>query len=230
MLKLLRNKKTAKKIWIGLAIIIMPAFIFWGFGGAMRDRDEKGYIGKISGKKISTLEFKDSLSAVKNIAIMQYGENLQAIEKTLNLEALTWQRLALLGSAKKLKIKASDQEVVNQVESYPFFMRQGKFDNKTYNDILRYVFHTQARIFEEQTRQNIIISKLYNKVTDGITVEDKEVREEYLKIKSAIDPKLKIDENKFLSEKKEFEQIILEKKKQEYFSKFTVELLKQVKN
>ena len=55
MLKLLRNKKTAKKIWIVLAIIILPAFIFWGFGGAMRDKNEKGYIGKISGKKISSI-------------------------------------------------------------------------------------------------------------------------------------------------------------------------------
>ena len=226
MLKLLRNKKTAKKIWIGLGIIIIPAFVFWGFGGAMRDNDEKGYIGKISGKKISVLEFKDSLNAVRNSAIMLYGENFQEIEKTLNLEDQTWQRIALLETAKKLKIKASDQEVIQQVESYPFFMRQGKFDNKTYNDLLKYVFRTQARVFEEQTRQNIIISKLYNKITEGITIGDEETRDEYLKIKSANDPKFKIDEKKFLNEKKEFEQAILEKKKQEHFSKFIAELLK----
>lgn len=227
MLRVLRNRKTAKKIWIGLAIIIMPAFVFWGFGGAMRDKDDKGYIGKISGKKISTLELNESLSAVRNMAIMRYGEeNLQAIEKTLNLETQAWQRLALLEAARKLKIKASDQEVVKSVESYPFFMRQGRFDNGTYNDVLRYVFRTKARVFEEQTRQNIIISKLYNKITDGIAIDDKEVREGYLKIKSANNPKFKIEENKFLSEKKGFEQAILEKKKEDYFSKFIAEQLK----
>lgn len=226
MLKMLRNKKTAKKIWIGLAIIIMPAFIFWGFDGAMRDKDEKGFIGKISGKKISVLEYKDSMSAVRNLAIMQYGENLQEIEKALNLEAQAWQRLALLETAKKLKIKASDQEVIAQVENYPFFMRQGKFDSKTYDDLLKYVFHTQARIFEEQVRQNIMISKLYKKTTEGITVDDKETREEYLKINSANNPKFRIDEKKFLSEKKEFEKITLEKKKNEYFSNYIAELLK----
>jgi peptidyl-prolyl cis-trans isomerase D len=226
MLKVLRNKKTTKKIWIGLAIIIMPAFIFWGFGGAMRDKDEKGYIGIISGKKIPALEFKDSLSAVRNAAIMQYGENLQEIEKTLNLESQAWQRLVLLEAARKFKIKASDQEVIKQVGSYPFFKRNGTFDSRVYADLLKYVFRTQARAFEEQTRQNIIISKLFNKITDGIIVEDKEIREEYLKIKSVDNPKFKFDENKFLSEKKEFGQIILEGKKQEYFSKFIAGQLK----
>ncbi len=226
MLKLLRNKKTAKRIWIGLAIIIMPAFIFWGFGGEMRDKDGSRYLGSISGRRITPLEFNNSLSAVKNAAIMQYGENLQAIEKTLNLEAQAWQRLALLEAAKKSKIKASDQEVIAQVESYPFFKRSGTFDNKTYNELLKYVFRTQARAFEEQTRQNIIISKLYSKITDGITINDKEIREGYIKVKSINNPKFEINEKKYLSEKKEFEKIALEEKKHEYFSNFIAGLLK----
>ena len=227
MLRLLRNKKTAKKIWIGLGIIILPAFVFWGFGGEMRDKDESKYLGSIAGKKITPQEFNDSLKAVRNTAIMRYGEeNLQAVEKALNLESQAWQRLALLGAAKRLKIKATDKEVIQQVESYPFFKRKGAFDNKTYADLLKYVFHTQARAFEEQTRQNIIISKLYDKITDGITIEDKEIREGYIQIKSTSDKNFKFDEKKFLNEKKEFEQIILEKKKEEHFSKFIAEELK----
>ena len=227
MLKLLRNKKTAKWIWIGLAIIIMPAFVFWGLGGAMRDKNDSRYLGSIAGKKITPLEYNDSLKAVRNTAIMRFGEdNLAAVEKALNLEAQAWQRLALIGAAKKLKIKATDQEVIEQIESNPNFMRQGKFDNGRYNELLKYVFHTQARAFEEQTRQNIIISKLYQKITEEITASDKEIREEYQKIKSANNPKFKFDENKFLTEKKEFDQAVLEKKKEEYFSKFIAEQLK----
>jgi hypothetical protein len=116
------------------------------------------------------------------------------------------------------------------IESYPFFQRKGVFDNKAYNDILRYTFRTQPRLFEEQNRQNIIISKLYRKVTEGVTVDDKEIREGYIKIKSATDPKFKIDEKKFLSEKKEFESRILDGKKEEYFSKFAEDLFKKNKN
>lgn len=230
MLKLLRHKKTAKKIWIGLAIMVLPAFLFWGLGSAIRGKNENEYIGKIAGRKISKLEYKDALSAVRNIAIMEYGENLSKIEKALNLEAQAWQRLILLYEAKKYKIKTSDREVVELIESYPFFQRNGAFDNKAYNDTLKYLFRTQARLFEEQNRQNIILSKLYHKITEGVTIDDKEIQEGYIKIKSANDPKFKIDENKFLSEKKEFGLRILEGKKEEYFSKFVEGLLKKTKD
>ena len=53
MLKILRNKKTAKKIWIGLAIIIIPAFAFWGFGGSMRSREDNVTAGRLFGKNVS---------------------------------------------------------------------------------------------------------------------------------------------------------------------------------
>ncbi|MBN2830985.1 MAG: SurA N-terminal domain-containing protein [Candidatus Omnitrophica bacterium] len=228
MLKLLRNRKTAKKIWIGLGIIILPAFIFWGFGGTMREKEEKNYAGKLPGKKISYSEFRESLSAVKvkNMAIMRYGENFGQVFKESDLEAQAWQRLALIYEAKKLKLKTSDKEVVERLESYPFFQHNGKFDNRLYNDILQYVFRTQPRVFEEQTRQNITISKLFQRVTSGITVDDQEVREGYTRINSAINPKFKFEEKKFLNEKQEFETMVLEEKKEEYFSKFTAGLLR----
>ena len=58
MLKFLRNKKTAKKVWIGLAIIIIPAFALWGFGGASRNKEETASVGKIFGHSVSIIEFK----------------------------------------------------------------------------------------------------------------------------------------------------------------------------
>ena len=226
MLKVLRNKKTAKRIWIGLGIIIMPAFIFWGLGGAIGDKGEKGYAGIIAGKKISNREFKDSLSAVKNMAIMRFGADFAQVVKDEELQNQAWQRLALVYEAKRLNIKASDQEVVERIESYPFFKRDGVFDKRLYNDLLKYLFSTQPRVFEEEARQNIIISKLFQKITNGITVDDKDAQERYIKINSENDPKFKFDEKKFLEEEKAYKAVILEEKKEEYFSKFLAELLK----
>ncbi|MDD5097003.1 MAG: SurA N-terminal domain-containing protein, partial [Candidatus Omnitrophica bacterium] len=68
MLRILRNKKTAKKIWIGLAIIIIPAFALWGFGSSSSNEDEKP-VGKIFGKNITALEYKKALAATKTAAI-----------------------------------------------------------------------------------------------------------------------------------------------------------------
>jgi len=57
MLKILRSKKTAKKIWITLAILIIPAFCLWGFGSALRSREETPFLGKVFGKSISIQEY-----------------------------------------------------------------------------------------------------------------------------------------------------------------------------
>ena len=179
MLKKLRNKKTARKIWIGLAILIVPAFILWGSGSLIRSKEEPTYAGRIFGKKISFLDYKDALDAARNQAIMQFGDDLSEIQKSLNLDALAWERLLLLSEAKKRKIKASDEEVVDLLKSYPFFQRKGKFDNAIYQETLQYVFRTQARIFEEQVRQNLIISKLYKVLTDNINLTDAEIKEAY---------------------------------------------------
>lgn len=182
MLRKLRQKKTAKKIWIILAILVLPAFVFWGFGSAVRSQRGSIYAGKIFGKNITLLEYKDAQDAIKNQAIMQFGDNYSEIKKHLNLESRAWERLILLCEAKKRRINASDREVVELIESYPFFKgRNGQFDNRIYPEMLQYVFRTQPRIFEEHTRQNIILSKLYGELSRNITLTDQEIKEAYQK-------------------------------------------------
>jgi peptidyl-prolyl cis-trans isomerase D len=186
MLKKLRSKKFAKRIWIILAAIIVPAFIFWGFGGAIRSKQENVYVGKIFGKNISASEFADALQAERNQAIMQFGDKFFEIQKFLNLESQGLERLILLYEAKKQKLNASDKEVMELIESYPFFQRKGQFDNSIYNQMLQYVFRTQPRAFEEQTRQNLILSKLYNQVTNDVKVSEEEIKKEYRKANEEI--------------------------------------------
>lgn len=183
MLKQLRNKKTAKKIWIILAILILPAFILWGSGSVLRSKEkpESAFVGKVFERKIPFLEYQDAVSATRNQAIIQFGDNLSKVQKYLNLESQGWERIVMLAEAKKRKIGASDKETIETIKSYPFFQRKGQFDNKTYQEMLRYVFRTQPRAFEEETRQNIILSKLYNQATDGIKINDEEIKKEYEK-------------------------------------------------
>lgn len=184
MLKRLRNKKTAKKIWIVLAVLIVPAFILWGSGSIMRDKESATFTGQIFGKKIPFSEYKEALHAARNQAIIQFGEEFS--EKDINLESLAWERILLLYEAKKRKIAVSDQEVITSMQYYPFFQRKGKFDNGIYSQMLQYVFHTQPRVFEEQIRQNLIIAKLYNEATKSVNLADEEVKEAYRKINEEV--------------------------------------------
>ncbi|MDD5253373.1 MAG: SurA N-terminal domain-containing protein [Candidatus Omnitrophica bacterium] len=181
MLRILRNKKTAKKVWIILAIIIIPAFTLWGFGSSSRDKEENKPAGKIFGKNVSNLEFKKALSAAQTAAILQFGDDFPKVEKYLNLESQAWERLMLLEEARRRKLNIDDQEVINTIQNASYFQRKSVFDNKTYVEILRYVFRLQPRTFEEQMRQNLILAKLYNQVTEGVKVDEAQIRQEWLK-------------------------------------------------
>jgi len=187
MLRILRNKKTAKKIWIGLAVIIIPAFALWGFGGSSRDQQDTAIAGKIFGKNISNLEFKSSLIAVRTMAIMQFGDKLPEIEKYLNLESQAWERLILLHEAKTRKIKVKDKEVIETIQNAPYFQDKNGFSNKIYQEALRYALRIQPRIFEEQTRQNLTLAALYNQITQNVKLNDEQIRQEYLKTNQELD-------------------------------------------
>lgn len=182
MLNKLRAKKTKKIIWITLCVLVLPSFLFWGIATSVRGKDNKesGTVGKISGKSISMQEFKESFEAVRNNAVMQFGENLSEIQKYINFEEQAWERIIILTEAKKRKLKASDKEVIETIQNYPFFQRKDQFDQKTYEEMLRYVFHSQPRIFEEQTRQNILMSKLFNATTETTNIAEAEIRNKYI--------------------------------------------------
>ncbi|MCG8431923.1 MAG: peptidylprolyl isomerase, partial [Candidatus Omnitrophica bacterium] len=183
MLKILRGKKVYKKILIPLASIIVLAFVFWGSSSLMRDRSRDrtdGPVGTLFGRKVGREQFDQALEAVKNLAIIRFGDNFSEVADYLNLEVQAWERIALLHEARTRKIKASDREVVESIQKYAFFHNdEGAFDQKRYYEILQYYFQTQPRVFEEQMRQNLIIAKLYEQVAGAVSLTDEEVREEY---------------------------------------------------
>lgn len=187
MLKQLRDKKTAKKIWITLAVIVLPAFLFWGLGDFVRNKQGSDYVGRIEGKNISLLEYKDAVDALRNQLIMQYRLDASQAKQYPNMDSEVWTRLVLLAEAKIRKINVSDRQVIEFLQTYPFFQRKGRFDNRLYTESMRYDFHTQPRVFEEQIRQNLILLKLYQEITKNIAaINDEETKEAYRKANEEI--------------------------------------------
>jgi peptidyl-prolyl cis-trans isomerase D len=161
--------------------MILPAFLVWGTASSVRGWKEKKYYGKIFGKIVSQTEFEQALKATVIRAHMQFGEAFNELNKFLNLEALTWQRLVLLYEAKKRRIRVSDAELVEAIAKDPSFQRNGKFDAKLYETIIRYSLRIPPRVFEEQTRQNLILEKLSDAITKDVALTDAEMREAYTK-------------------------------------------------
>ncbi|MCM8782126.1 MAG: peptidyl-prolyl cis-trans isomerase [Candidatus Omnitrophica bacterium] len=182
MLRQLRKRKIMKRVLWTVAILIIPPFVFWGGGSALRSR-QKGpaYAGIIFGQKISFKEYGDAWQATKNQAIMIYGPKLNEVYESLNLDQQAWERLILLKEVKRRKIKVSDSEVIDTIQNFPFFQSKGRFDKRAYDLILRQIFKIEARQFEEEIRDALSITKLRDTIIKDVIITDEEVKWEYKK-------------------------------------------------
>ena len=173
MLKSLRNKKLMKIIMWALVVI----FAAWGMGSVATSR--KYHAGTIFNKKISIQEYNNSYNSVLNRAKMIYGDKLPKLEKFLDLKNQAWDRLILLYAGRRRRIKATDKEVIEKIASFPFFQQNDRFDTRLYDYIVTNVFQSSPRDFEESVRGDIIIEKLMNSETKGLTIADSEIEDAY---------------------------------------------------
>ena len=181
MLKALRKKDFAKKVFYVLAALIIPAFVLWGSGNLIRNKLTSNFAGKIFNKTISWEQYRESLAASRSQAIMRFGDNFFKLQKFINLEKEAWDRLILLYEARKRHINVSDNEVVETIKKFPLFQSNGNFEPRIYQYFLDSVLRTPARVFEEQIRESLMFEKLYNQLTNKITISGEELLENYKK-------------------------------------------------
>jgi peptidyl-prolyl cis-trans isomerase D len=182
MLRLLRKKKVAKRIFYVLAAIIIPAFVIWGSASVINKSKVPDYAGVIFGKKVSFDEFQDALAGWRMQMKLQYGDKANEITGAFfNPAQAAWDRLIILHEARARRISVKDSDIVAMITNLPFLQRDGRFDPQTYDLFLKYSLNEQARIFEEKLRQNIAMSKVFEEVTNKINISDDETRKEYEK-------------------------------------------------
>lgn len=181
MLRSLNDKKIQKRIWFTLVPVIIVSFVFWGIGQSSKESGNEVSPGIIFGKKVTPEEYRQAIQETKAQFLLQFGDNLPAIEKFLNTRAIAWERLILLAEAKKRRINVSDNDVRKAIAENPIFARKGAFDAGYYESVVRYGLHIQPRAFEEQMRHNLMLSQLNEQVTASASVSDQEAAEAYRK-------------------------------------------------
>ncbi len=181
MLKFLRNKKTQKKIYIGLALVIIPSFLFWGLMISKEDTqtNPNTALGRIENHSVSVQEYLKSYNAVQHQVVLVYGERAKMIARFIDLKAEAWDRLLLLTYAKKEKLKAGDSEVVDYLASQPIFINHGKFDDKFYKAYVTNYLRISVRDFEEEIRQMLTIHKIQERIGRRIQPSEQELKELY---------------------------------------------------
>ena len=131
MLKVFRQKGVAKKVLWVVAGIIIISFGF-GFGisryGSAFNLSQTA--GKVYGSAVSLKEYHRNYENARDQAVMMHGANVDKILATMDMDNETWTRIILLRAAEKLHIQATDMEVVQFVETIPFFQRDNEFDKR----------------------------------------------------------------------------------------------------
>ncbi len=181
MLKFLRNKKNQKRIFLGMTLVILPPFLFWGV--AMNDKEDgasaSSTLGVIGNKKVSIKDYLGAYRAVQHEAAILYGSRAKEAAKVLNFRGRAWDRLLLLDHAGKEKVQVKDKEVTEWLISQPAFSHDGRFDKEFYNRYVNEAMRISPREFEEEIRQMLTLVKLQEKVESGVQVSDEELKKLY---------------------------------------------------
>jgi len=180
MLELMRKhaKSWMMKVILGLIIVV---FIFY-FGSTSGDRGAEAIV-KINGKTISYADFHKKYSNLYDTYRQYFGGNLpEEFLKKLDLKQQTLDSLIneviIVNKATELGITADDDEVRNSIMQYPAFQRDGAFDERLYQQVLRHNKLTPED-FEKNQKQAIVASKLEALIKGGAQVSDQELFDIY---------------------------------------------------
>ena len=182
MLQIFADKERNKKIMIGIFICILPGFLLWGTSSVIKSAKEKPLPGvMIFGKRVPAEDLSQAIQAVRMQTMMQFGDSFSQVEKFLDFRNLAIERLILLHEGRSKGIRVTDEDVRRAIAQNPLFQRKGAFDPAGYEYVMRYVLRVQPRAFEEVTRQNLILTGLYDRITGSVAATDDEIRLAYEK-------------------------------------------------
>jgi peptidyl-prolyl cis-trans isomerase D len=180
MLKFLRKNARSWVMYIILGIIILVFVLYFG---AKPDGRNAQTIAIVDDRVISEGEFREEYGKTMDMARIRYGTNLTPeILKKMDLKRVAYDSLLnqqiIIAKAADFKIKISDEELRNMIMSMPALQTDGSFDERKYQQLLRYN-KTSAEDFEAMQKINLAAGKIDALIRDGIKVSDKEIMDIY---------------------------------------------------
>ena len=176
MLDLMRKHARNWIMKVLLAIIII-VFIF--YFGSMKGRNKADAVATVDGRIITYSDYEREYRDLIEMYNRRLGGRLtDEMLKSLNLKEQALNKLiyqaVLIKKAQELKIRVTDDEVRTFISYLPAFQRNGAFDDRLYQQMLRYNKITPED-FENEQRKALLIMKLEDIIQDGIHVSDQEV-------------------------------------------------------
>ena len=177
-------EKHAKLTYFVLLIVIIATFVIFVTPGDVFRGDGRRKVsdlGEMYGKKLKVETVATEMRKTTLGFWLQYpqffGRDLGLNDDVLLQQTLTRMRLLHAGHSMGLD-KVSDDEVKKAIAGFPFFAENGKFSPDTFRnvmDALAVNLGLQPADFDQTVRDNIVIERVQDKATEGVTVSDEEV-------------------------------------------------------
>lgn len=172
MFKFLRRHRTF--VMTAMAVTIALLIIF-GIGGSSFMTSPFDTIIKINGHKVSQVEFDRVFNQIARSHPDAATQRQQVMSQTLN-EIIRQE--VFYQESKKFGIDVSDQQLQLQLQSYPAFQKDGKFDLQTYARMVGQVMGMSPRDFEKNQKKDIAGRNLNQLVAESVQITDQAVAEE----------------------------------------------------
>lgn len=147
-------------IWISTIAFIGAGFVGWG---QYDYSDKAGAVAKVGDITITQEELQHSYSNLFN----QYNQLFQGKLDEAKAKEFGLQRQALkslvdqaliLNLAESYQIQVSDEELLSLIKSQEAFTKNGQFDKKTYEELLKQN-HLTIKAYETAMRRDLLIQK-----------------------------------------------------------------------
>ncbi len=182
MMKFLRKEGVMKVIlWI-IAVVIVASFGLLSNAYLLQERGAgPRHAGSLFNKPVPLAEFKEHLQFIDASLYLKFQADYKTIRPQLNLIEQTWDRLMLLHEAKKRGLKVTKPEIIDAIKQMPPFLKNNTFSEGLYRTILKNNLQISPLAFETGVQQDILIEKLLELETLGLSVNDDELAAAYTK-------------------------------------------------
>ncbi len=162
MIRFLRHKTIQRTLFIGLAILVIPGFVFLSVS---KDSSAlSGTAGTIDGQKVKVQEFVRNFEAMRRELEVFAGVDPTRLSGSVDLEALTWQRILLVRAAKTAGIHVTDADVIQWLQNQKVFQDKGGFSEERYRMIIERYLKIDPKTFEEESREYLALQRYRDQI------------------------------------------------------------------
>jgi peptidyl-prolyl cis-trans isomerase D len=180
MLDLMRKhaRNWIMKVLLGIIIVV---FVF--YFGSISGKQQAETVAVVDGKAVAYVDWAREYQNLIAYYRQRFGPTLNdEVLKQLNLKQVAldnlMQQAIVMQKAKDMRLTVSDEEVRMSILAMPAFQREGVFDEKSYQQALRFNKITPED-FERSQKNSLTMSLFFGLIQEGVKVSDREVYDLY---------------------------------------------------